>query len=101
MTTFETGAAMKPLWQWDFIDPGPQPDVSVVIPVHGNIAMTMKCLWSLHETQLLNAARVEVIVVDDASPDHSRSTLAQLRGLQVVALDDNVGYLRAANSHGI
>ncbi|NMW24250.1 glycosyltransferase, partial [Rhodanobacter denitrificans] len=44
-----------------------QPQVSVVIPVHGKLAYTLACLRSLarHGAQ----APFEVIVVDDASPD--------------------------------
>jgi len=60
--------------------------------------MTLECLWALHESQYVNEARAEVIVVDDASPDDLRSKLTALRGLRVVGLDTNVGFLRAANA---
>ena len=86
-----------PQWQWEFIDPGPRPDVSVVICAYGKVPMTLDCLWAIHEAQLANSARVEVIVVDDASPDDTSIRLAKIRGLQLVTLTENVGYLRAAN----
>ena len=86
-----------PQWQWEFIDPGPRPDVSVVICAYGKVRMTLDCLWAIHEAQLANSALVEVIVVDDASPDDTTIQLAKLRGLQLVTLTENGGYLRAAN----
>ena len=86
-----------PFWKWEFHDVGPQPDVSVVICAYGKVGMTMECLWSIHEAQGSNSAQVEVIVVDDASPDDTTAVLSQLRGLKLVTLTSNEGYLGAAN----
>jgi len=88
---------MVPFWKWEFHDVGPRPDVSVVICAYGKVGMTLECLWAIHESQGSNAARVEVIVVDDASPDDTTAVLAQLRGLKLVSLTSNEGYLGAAN----
>ena len=86
-----------PFWTWEFHDVGPQPDVSVVICAYGKVGMTLECLWSIHEAQGSNSAQVEVIVVDDASPDNTAAVLSQLRGLKLVSLTSNEGYLGAAN----
>ena len=71
------------------------PVVSIVVPIHGKWEFTSRCLESIarcHEGQ-----PVEVIVVDDASPDNSRQMLEGISGVRVVALDENVGFTRAAN----
>jgi GT2 family glycosyltransferase len=70
--------------------------VAVVIPVHGHLALTLRCLDSL--ARATGTTPFEVLVVDDASPDGTREALAEVAGLRVLALDDNVGYLRAVNT---
>ena len=71
-----------------------EPDVSVVIPVHGQLAWTLNCLDALlaHEC----AATVEVIVVDDASPDATAHTLAPL--VRVQRMPRNAGFIAACNA---
>jgi GT2 family glycosyltransferase len=68
--------------------------VSVVIPVHGRIDLTERCLDAIRAT---TEADVEVIVVDDASPDDTRSRLAGREDVTVVALDENLGFPGAVN----
>jgi hypothetical protein len=44
------------------------PGASAAVPkqgAYGKVRMTLDCLWAIHEAQLANSARVEVIVVDD------------------------------------
>ena len=53
------------------------PLASIVIPVHGAFAHTLACLRSIAAHP--PAATIEVIVVDDASPDDSRAQLLQRR----------------------
>ena len=69
---------------------------SVIVPVHGNAALTRRCLDALLAGL---AADCEAIVVDDASPD---STPELLRGygerLRVVSLDENQGFAAACNA---
>ncbi len=71
-----------------------EPDVSIVIPVHGQLAWTLNCLDALlaHET----AATVEVIVVDDASPDATARILAGL--VRVHRMPRNAGFIAACNA---
>ena len=85
-------------WTWELRDPGSSPDVSIVICAHGHSEVTLACLKALDETQYVNAARAEVIVVDDASPDDTRVQVGNVRGVRVVGLDTNVGFLMAANA---
>ena len=72
------------------------PRVSIVIPVHGKLAYTLACLRSLakHGAQ----APFEVIVVDDASPDDSAATLAQVHGLHLLRNAENLGFVGSCNA---
>lgn len=85
-------------WAWELRDPGSAPDVSIVICAHGHSEVTLACLKALNEAQYANVARAEVIVVDDASPDDTRVQVGNVRGVRVVGLDTNVGFLMAANA---
>ena len=73
-----------------------QPEVSVVIPVHGRLAHTLACLRSI----AARGARTpfEVIVVDDASPDATAATLARVDGLRLLRLQRNLGFVGACNA---
>jgi GT2 family glycosyltransferase/glycosyltransferase involved in cell wall biosynthesis len=79
-------------------DPGRRPDVSIVVCAHGQVEMTMSCIRALADAQWANLATAEVILVDDASPDDTASRAREVRGLRLVELSDNVGFLRAANA---
>lgn len=79
--------------------PGAAPEVSVVMPIHGQLGYTLNGLAALfaHATR----HSVEVIVVDDASPDRSGAVLAELAGvagLSVLPLTRNLGFLGACNA---
>lgn len=72
------------------------PRVSVIIPVHGKLAYTVACLRSIAH----HGADVpfEVIVVDDASPDDSATTLAQVQGLHLLSNPRNLGFIGSCNA---
>jgi len=71
------------------------PEVSVIIPVYGQLEFTKKCLAALakHETKYA----FEVIVVDDASPDDSATVLAGIAGLRLVQAETNGGFILSCN----
>lgn len=73
-----------------------QPLVSVVICVHGRWEYTARCLASI--AAVPGKVPFEVIVVDDASPDDTAARLVQVKGIRVVSLPANAGFLRAANA---
>lgn len=73
-----------------------QPQVSVVIPVHGKLAYTLACLRSLARCGA--QADFEVIVVDDASPDDSATTLAQVAGVKLLRNAANLGFIGSCNA---
>jgi GT2 family glycosyltransferase/glycosyltransferase involved in cell wall biosynthesis len=69
--------------------------VSIVIPVHGQWALTAACLRSIAADR--SPVEYEVIVVDDASPDETPGRLDELVGVRTVHLAHNVGFLAAVN----
>ncbi|WP_019856073.1 glycosyltransferase [Actinopolyspora mortivallis] len=72
-----------------------EPDVSVVIPVHGEWEYTRRCLLSLSGHR--SSVPFEVIVVDDASPDDSAWYLERCGGVRLVRTESNLGFVGACN----
>jgi GT2 family glycosyltransferase len=69
---------------------------SVIVPVHGQAALTRRCL-DLVLAEL--PAHCEAIVVDDASPDSTPQLLGDYgERIRVVSLRENVGFSRACNA---
>lgn len=73
----------------------PQPQVSIIVPVYGNLDLTLQCLAAIAEAP--TAVGYEVIVVDDASPDGSADVLAKVAGITLIKNTVNSGYLRTTN----
>lgn len=71
------------------------PQASIVIPVYGQLQMTVDCLRALaaHPPGLA----VEIIVVDDGSPDASGHCLPQVQGLRYHRRASNGGFIAACN----
>lgn len=69
--------------------------VSVVVPVHGNAALTRRCL----ELVLADLPPdCEVVVVDDASADETPELLVSFgERIRVLRMEENVGFARACN----
>ncbi len=75
---------------------GESPEVSIIIPVYGQLAYTLNCLDSLFS----HAARVraEIIVIDDNSPDETGDVLPLLNGIRYHLNAENLGFLRSCNA---
>ena len=73
-----------------------EPEISVIIPVHGQLPYTLACLRSIAAHAA--AASFEVIVVDDASPDVGATTLERVEGLRLLTLPRNLGFVGACNA---
>lgn len=71
------------------------PQVSVIIPVFNQWAMTRTCLESLVRHAPLPL--MEVVVVDDASSDATVDEAVGIPGLRVVRNHENLGFTRTAN----
>ena len=76
------------------------PSVSIVLPVHGNWPVTEACLRGLLPS-LPRGWPVEVVVVDDASPDETPARLAEIADtdhrLVVLRNDENLGFVGTCN----
>lgn len=71
-------------------------EVVVLIPVHNNWATTELCLRSLMMTTVDTPYRL--MIVNDGSTDVTSEKLAGIPGIDVVQLDENVGFLRAVHA---
>jgi GT2 family glycosyltransferase len=73
-----------------------KPVVSVIVPSYGKPEYTLRCLASIAAHP--PAAAIEVIVVDDATPDDSTVCLAAVPGIRLIINPSNLGYLRSCNA---
>jgi O-antigen biosynthesis protein len=71
------------------------PLVSIVIPSYGNLPVTLTCLKSIKKYKPL--APIEVIVMEDRSPDHEIHRLQQVKGLRYEVNPVNLGFVRSCN----
>jgi GT2 family glycosyltransferase/ubiquinone/menaquinone biosynthesis C-methylase UbiE/glycosyltransferase involved in cell wall biosynthesis len=73
------------------------PDVSVIIPAYGQGDLTRRCLASIatHPPR----ATIEVLLVDDASPEDLDEVFSDVAGLRVIRNEVNSGFIRTCN-HG-
>jgi len=89
------GSAISALNQADRVLASPAkhqaPAVSIVIPVHGQLAYTLNCLAGLFAHR--SSASAEIIMVDDASPDGSVKLLPDIHGITVVRRKANAGFI--------
>lgn len=72
-----------------------EPEVTIVIPTYGNLAITAACLHSIvaHPPQV----PYEVLVAEDASGDVDMNVLAEVSGLRYEVNPENLGFLRSCN----
>jgi GT2 family glycosyltransferase len=72
------------------------PDVSIIIPIFGQLGYTFNCLHSLFSHESCFSA--EIIVVDDCSPDESGAFLAAVSGIHYHRQAINGGFIRSCNT---
>src|ERR1700730_10284484 len=58
-------------------------------------ALTARCLGTLRATDLTGA---EILVVDNGSTDETANRLNEIRGVEVLRLPRNVGFVRGNNA---
>jgi GT2 family glycosyltransferase/glycosyltransferase involved in cell wall biosynthesis len=96
---FDDSLAMLPLdepFALFLVPRADAPLVSVIIPVHGKLAHTLACLRSL--ARYCPDVPCEILVVDDASPDATAATLAQVKGLRLLKNASNLGFVGSSNA---
>jgi GT2 family glycosyltransferase len=69
--------------------------VTIIVPTYGNWWLTERCLGALERHGLPGQ---QVVVVDDVSPDETRSRLALSIGLDVVLTAQNGGFAASCNT---
>lgn len=72
-----------------------KPQVSIVIPVHNQPTLLLECLASLANSK---NDSFHVVIVDDDSGLATKEVLASLRDVEVLTLEENVGFPRACNT---
>jgi GT2 family glycosyltransferase/glycosyltransferase involved in cell wall biosynthesis len=72
-----------------------RPKVSIVIPVYGQHLMTFTCLRSIAAT--CADEEIEVIVIDDCSPEPAADALTMVSGVKHIRNSENLGFLRNCN----
>lgn len=73
-----------------------KPVVSVIIPVYGKLAYTLRCLRSIS----LNppSTDFEIVIIDDCSPDNSAEVLKTVPGIRLLQNAQNLGFIRSCNA---
>ncbi|MEP7156142.1 MAG: glycosyltransferase [Betaproteobacteria bacterium] len=92
-TNYRLETAITPL----SIDTAATPVFSLVIPVYGQHLLTFTCLKSIAET--CAGLAIEVLVIDDCSPEPAAEALRKVSGINVIRNARNLGFLASCN-HG-
>ena len=70
--------------------------VTIVIPVYGQCAYTLRCLQSIQKNQTSDL-KFEIIIVDDCSPDKSGKVLRKISGIRYMPNEVNLGFIKSCN----
>ena len=68
----------------------PEPQVSLVIPVHSGATLTQRCLEAIRDNT--SEVSYEVVIVDDAADAETKALLPKVRGAKIVTNEANAGY---------
>ena len=72
------------------------PLISIIIPVYGKWEYTLQCLRSIHQN-LPTQYSLEIIVIDDCSPDNSGEIVSQIQGIRYERNSTNLGFVKSCN----
>jgi GT2 family glycosyltransferase len=71
------------------------PKISIIIPTHGKLAITLTCLRSIAAN--MPSVPIEVLVLEDCSNDAEIDRLAAVTGLRYIRHPENLGFVRSNN----
>ena len=97
----ETPRESKPIYQLEtaitplVVPHHDAPRFSIIIPVYAQHLLTFTCLKSIAAT--CGDIAIEVIVIDDCSPEPAAEALAVVQGVNIVRNEINLGFLRNCN----
>ena len=72
------------------------PLVSVIVPTHGKVDFTLRCLAAIAARP--PDATIEIIVIDDAGPPEETASLTQVRGVRLLRNHVNLGFIGSCNA---
>lgn len=72
------------------------PKFSIIIPVYNNILLTVKCLKSIREANLVEEC--EVIIVDDCSNDNTKNIIKNIKNILYIENNVNKGFIESCNN---
>jgi GT2 family glycosyltransferase len=72
------------------------PLVSIIIPVHNNIKLTIECLLSI--ITYTKEIPYEIIIVDDASTDETEALLSKVKNINYIRNSERKGFVHSCNS---
>ena len=72
-----------------------RPELSIILVVHEQFALTLRALSSIRQNY---SGAIELILVDGGSTDETRQIGRYVRGVHILSLATNIGYLRACNA---
>ncbi len=75
--------------------PNLKPKFSIIIPIYAQHLLTFTCLKSIAAT--CADLDIEVIVIDDCSPEPAAEAFAVVSGITIVRNEKNLGFLRNCN----
>ena len=74
----------------------PEPEVSIIIPVHNQLLYTLNCLCAISECN--DNVSKEIILVNDCSTDNTQNVISQIKGILLINNTENLGFLKSANT---
>jgi len=91
---FEASISRKEAEKLAFPTPSEKPEVSIIIPVYNKWQYTLNCLKSICEN---TDGDYEVVVIDDASTDATAEVLSNVKNLNLVTNEQNMGFVESCN----
>lgn len=73
-----------------------EPLVSILVPMHEQLLATAACLCAIADHS--GGMAYEVLVLNDASSEHTRQTLERMEGLRLINQPRNLGFLHNCNA---
>jgi GT2 family glycosyltransferase/glycosyltransferase involved in cell wall biosynthesis len=83
---------LTPKW---ISDSEEMPRVSIIIPVFGQVEVTLSCIRSIAANP--QKSSFELIVVNDGSKDSTKDWIGRLPGVRLVNNEENLGFIQSCN----
>jgi GT2 family glycosyltransferase/glycosyltransferase involved in cell wall biosynthesis len=93
----ETSQCLQHREDWPSFSNVRHPRVSLLITAYNKLGYTFNCLQSVRRACSDYDGKYEIIVIDDASTDQTADLLSGIRGLNVVSLTKNMGFVKSSN----